>query len=117
MKVKLIKCSVAVLAAALAALPTTVGAENISANTKPSVSKSVQLTDAELDAITAGSALSLVIVFNRAGKIDPVGVGNEEHHLTLFAPTDGKTFTFHRVVNRAHPVGELRCHGHCPPGF
>jgi hypothetical protein len=116
MKVKLIKCSVAVLAAALAAIPTSVGAENVlSVDAKRIVSRSVQLTDAELDAITAGSALSLVVVFNRAGKTG--AVGNEDHHLTRFVPTEGKTFTFHRVMNPAHPVAELRCHGHCPAGF
>jgi hypothetical protein len=112
MKAKL-KCSIAVLAAAFAAMTTNVSAENIAPmNTKPLVSKAVQLTDAELDAITAGSAMSFVVVFNRGGKTGEVG--NMEHHLTTFVPTEGKTFTLHVVANRAHPNPVTICHGHCP---
>ena len=106
------KRSIVVLAAALATMSTSAMAQNAGPQGNESmVSKSVQLTDAELDGITAGAALSLVVVFNRGNKTGEAG--HPEHHITMFVPTEGKTFTLHVVANRAHPEPVTRCMGHC----
>jgi hypothetical protein len=70
MKLKMMKRSITVLAAALTAVSTSALAENTSPKTfEPTVSQSVQLNDAELDGITAGTvsiALILITPSNRS---------------------------------------------------
>lgn len=68
MKLKMMKRSIAVLAAAFAAMSTNALAENTPPKTlEPMVSKAIQLNDTELDAITAGT-LSITLLLITPGK-------------------------------------------------
>jgi hypothetical protein len=62
MKLKMMKGSMVVLAAAIATMSTSAVAENIPPmTTEPMISKSVQLSDTELDGITAGMTTLILV--------------------------------------------------------
>lgn len=122
MKLKM-KRSIVVLAAAFAAMSTSAMAENIPpVKAETMLSKSVQLTDVELDGITAGNAVLLV----NSGKasVEPKMNKHGVVHgacvncafLSEFLPHSGPAFGVVSVENRGHAIPVMHTIGrpHAP---
>jgi hypothetical protein len=88
MKLKIMKRSIVVLAAAFATMSTSAMAENMPPN-EPMVSKSVQLTDAELDGITAGSVFLLVAISNPGNAHKDPNLTSSHFHCVNCALVEG----------------------------
>ena len=89
-----------ILAAALAALPSLVVAEDKSA-AEPSISKAVPLTDAQLDAITAGTALTANIITNPGNAVKFDLDGNHISCVNCAGGSDKGALVIHFVQNPA----------------
>jgi ABC-type phosphate transport system substrate-binding protein len=105
------------LASVFALTSTWAVAEGTSQTAAP-VSKAVQMTEAELDQITAAGAITQHVVFNAGNanvfKGDPTLIGSftcvncaELGGGLQSGPAGGA----HNIINRGHPGGKVQCFG------
>jgi hypothetical protein len=119
-----IKRSLMVVATAFAMASSSAVAGDVrETNNKTLASKAVQMTDEQLDEITAaGATFTGVIVFNAGNAFVEPKVG--KNHMTCvncLAPLTGAegTFVILGVINGGHPMSDpmLKCLGRCPSGL
>ena len=78
-------------------------------------SKATRLSDAQLDQITAGAAISVVAISNPGNaeilKINPAGTHGTCVNCGLVPPTDGGATGLMIVQNNGHPTGKTHTIG------
>ena len=112
------KCLVMVLAAVLATASTSGLAGDSIAKGATIASKAVQMSDEQLDQITAAGAVHGIVVSN-PGNATPEFRVNDKGVMCIncdMAPSGDGTFVQMFVVNKGHPLNNhiSKCLGRCP---